>query len=227
MEKQLRVLRYYVALSTILLSVVSLAAFKRSGEKLSVDEITAKRVNLVDSSGHTRITIYGSLPGRRSALSGILFSDSNGVEAGGLVYRGEKTNGKISAGATLTMDQYDNDQIVALQYDQQGSTRSQGLTFQDRPDSLGPVVLHYYRILDRMPEGPARDSVIRELIENTPPGQAPARRLFIGRDTSKAAVLNLSDRRGVPRLRLAVDSLGHAAISFMDTTGKVVRTITP
>lgn len=227
MEKQIRVLRYYVVISTVLLSVVSLAAFKRAGEKLEVDEVTARRVNLVDSAGHVRITIEGSLPGRRSALAGLLFHDSNGTEAGGLVYRGEKTNGKISAGATLTMDQYDDDQIVALQYNQQGSTRSQGLTFQDRPDSLGPVVLHYYHILDRMTEGPARDSVIRELVAKAPPGQLAARRVFVGRDTSKTAVINLSDRSGVARLRLAVDSLGNPAISFLDSTGKVVRTITP
>jgi hypothetical protein len=226
-EKQLRILKYYVVVCTTLLGIVSLAAFKRSGEKLNVDEITAKRISLLDSAGHVRITIEGSLPGRRSALSGLLFHHSNGTEAGGLVYRGDRTNGEVSAGAALTMDQYDDDQIVSLQYNQQGTTRSQGLTFVDRPDSLGPVVLGYYRTLDRMSEGPVRDSVLREMRAKAPPGQLAVRRLFVGRDTSKAATLSLSDRSGTPRLRLMVDSSGNAAIVFLDRTGKAVRTITP
>ncbi len=88
MEKQLRILKYYVVICTTLLGIVALAAFRRSGERLNVDEITAKRISLIDSAGHVRITIEGSLPGRLSALSGLPFHDTNGTEAGGLVYRG-------------------------------------------------------------------------------------------------------------------------------------------
>ena len=85
MEQQLRILKYYVVVCITLLGIVSLAAFKRLGERLNVDEITAKRISLLDSAGHVRITIAGSLPGRRSGFSGLLFHHSNGTEAGGLV----------------------------------------------------------------------------------------------------------------------------------------------
>jgi hypothetical protein len=76
-----------------------------------------------------------------------------------------------------------------------------------------------------MAEGPTRDSVSRALFANVPPDQVAARRLFVGRDRSKAALVDLSDRRGKPRLRLMVDSLGNASISFLDENGVVVRTI--
>jgi hypothetical protein len=49
--------------------------------------------------------------------------------------------------------------------------------------------------------------------------------VFVGRDSAKAAVVNLSDRAGRTRLRLVVDSLGNAGILFLDANGKVVRTI--
>ena len=88
-------------------------------------------------------------------------------------------------------------------------------------------MLGYYRILDRMSEGLVRDSILREMRAKAPPGQLAVRRLFVGRDTSKAAILNLSDRSGTPRLRLVVDSSGNAAIVFLDRAGKTVRTITP
>jgi hypothetical protein len=55
--------------------------------------------------------------------------------------------------------------------------------------------------------------------------QIAARRVFIGRDVNKAAIIDLSDRKGTPRLRLIVDSLGDAKIHFLDTNGYVVYTI--
>jgi hypothetical protein len=58
-----------------------------------------------------------------------------------------------------------------------------------------------------------------------PSDQRTARRVFIGRDTTGAAVLKLSDRAGVPRLQFTVDSLGRASISFLDARGKITRTI--
>ncbi|HEY8311927.1 MAG TPA: hypothetical protein VIG47_15290 [Gemmatimonadaceae bacterium] len=76
-----------------------------------------------------------------------------------------------------------------------------------------------------MPRGAKWDSTYRELDATIPADQRTARRVFIGRDTTSAAVLKLSDRAGVPRLQLTVDSLGNASISFLDAHGKITRTI--
>lgn len=72
-----------------------------------------------------------------------------------------------------------------------------------------------------------RDSVRRVLLARVPLSQRAARRVFVGRDTSNSAVLELKDRAGTPRLRMAVDSLGAATISFLDSNGRVLRTISP
>jgi len=80
-----------------------------------------------------------------------------------------------------------------------------------------------YRVLDPMPEGPARDSVKRVLLARVPLDQRAATRVFVGRDTFNAATIELRDRDGITRLRLAVDSLGKATIASFDSTGRVVR----
>jgi hypothetical protein len=56
-----------------------------------------------------------------------------------------------------------------------------------------------------------------------PLDQRAATRVSVGRDTSNAATVELRDRAGVARLRLAFDSLGTATIAFLDSTGRVVR----
>lgn len=222
---QLRLLQIYTAISTTVLFVLTLTAFDRSWSGRAEREITAERINIVDSTGRIRLQIAGSFPPRRTELAGILFVNNDGGEAGGLVYRGAKRNGKVSAGGTLTMDQYNEDQVIALQYNQDGGRKTSGLTIGERPDTMGKELSELYRVLDPMPKSPRRDSIARTLIAALPPNQRAARRVFVGRDTSKAAVLNLSDRSGVPRLQLKVDSLGRASISFLDAGGRVVRTI--
>lgn len=222
---QLRLLQIYTAVSTTVLFVLTFTAFDRSSSGRAEREITAERINIIDSTGRIRLQISGSFPPRRTELAGILFINNDGGEAGGLVYRGTKRNGSVSAGGTLTMDQYNEDQVVALQYNQDGVRKSSGLTIGERPDTMGKELSELYRVLDPMPESPHRDSIARKLIAALPANQRAARRVFVGRDTAKAAILNLSDRSGGTRLQLKVDSLGRPSISFLDAAGRIVRTI--
>jgi hypothetical protein len=223
--KKIPLFQLYTIASTAALFILAFSAFRRSGEKLEVDELTVRSIQVVDSTGRVRMHIAGTFPPRRNDLAGILFVDNDGVEAGGLVYRGHKQNGHVAAGGTLTMDQYNEDQVVALQYNQDGTKKVVGLTFADRPDSIGPQLGELYHVLDPMPESPRRDSIAKALLAKLPLDQRAARRVFVGRDSAKAAVVNLSDRAGRTRLRLVVDSLGNAGILFLDANGKVVRTI--
>ncbi|MBI1807970.1 MAG: hypothetical protein HYR76_13070 [Ignavibacteria bacterium] len=225
MQGQIRFLKYYAAATTVLIAVLLLAGFKQSGESMQLKELTVEKINVVDKDGKVRVLLAGSFPPRRSELAGLLFVNQEGTEAGGLVYAGQKKGEHVSAAAALTMDQYNDDQIVALQYDEENGKRRHGLTIADRPDMLGPEALAVYGILDTMAEGPARDSLSRVLFAKVPPDQLAARRIFVGRDPNKAALVDLSDRRGKPRLRLMVDSLGNARISFLDANGNVVQTI--
>jgi len=225
LRKLMRFLKYYSIIVTLLIGVLLYAGFRQLDETMKLKELTVEKINVVDQEGRVRVLLAGSFPPRRAELAGLLFVNQEGTECGGLVYTGQKKEGNISAGAALTMDQYNDDQIVALQYDQDNGKRKQGLTIADRPDKLGPETLRAYGILDTMAEGSRRDSLAKLLFSKVPADQLPARRIFIGRDENKSALVVLSDRRGKPRIRFMVDSLGTASISFLDSNGKVVRRI--
>ena len=146
-DKQIRFLKFYSGFSTVLIGVLLFAGFRQTGQSLKLEELTVKRINIVDTAGNARVLIAGNFPPRRSALAGLLFVNSEGTEAGGLVYRGGKKDGRVSAGGTLTMDQYNEDQVVALQYEQEGVRKSTGLTIADRPDTMGPELGELYRVV--------------------------------------------------------------------------------
>ena len=121
-----RFLKLHVLASTVLLIALSIHAFSEpsSGSASSdtappnakFDEITVNRINVLDSEGHTRVTLAGGYPPRRADLSGLLFHHKNGSEAGGLVYYGQRQeDGAIQAGAILTFDQFQEDQILAIE----------------------------------------------------------------------------------------------------------------
>ena len=217
----MRLLKIQVAALWLVLGVLLFSAFRPQQAR----ELTLERLEIVDTNGKTRMILAGGFPPRREAQAGIIFVHPSGVEAGGLVYTGEKKDGVVSAGGILTFDKYGDDQIVALQYSEKNGQRTQGLTFQDRPDSLTERMRYYYRTIDPMPPGPARDAMVKEMRETLSPEELAARRLFIGRDADKASNITLSDRHGKPRLRMLVDSTGAPRIEFLDAQGKVTKTV--
>lgn len=222
-----RALAWYAASVTLFAATLILLGFRQPSRTLELDELTVGRIRVVDSARRVRVEIAGRFPPRRSHLAGLLVHHVDGSEAGGLVYHGGRgPDGRPIAGGILTMDQHREDQVVARAYAQRGTRKQQGLTIVDRPDSMGPELAELYRVLDPMPEGPQRDSLRRVLAARLPVGQRAARRVFVGSDTARAAALTLADRAGVPRLRLAVDSLGGVAeIQFLDGRGRPTRTI--
>lgn len=224
----MRLLKWHAALSTPLLLVLMVAAFSGPPAGVRFDEITVNRINVVDSVGDTRVILAGGYPPRRASLAGLLFINEDGHEAGGLVYDGTRDeNGNIRAGGILTFDQYRNDQVIALEYAHQGDRKQQGLTIQERPDTLSDLLKEAYRAIETAPDAASRDSLTRHYRALIPPEDIASRRLFVGRDYTRAAVVTLSDPAGRPRLAMAVDSLGRARITFFGEDGDVVREITP
>jgi hypothetical protein len=224
-NKRIQFLKYYFIAAILMTGFLILVGFQQVDKTSRLKELTVEKINVIDNEGSIRVILAGSFPPRRSELAGLLFVNQEGTEAGGLVYTGQTKGGQISANAALTMDQYNNDQIVAIQYDEENGKRKHGLTIADRPDILSPEVIRVYGILDTMPEGPKRDSLSKELFAKIPPGQVAARRVFVGRNLMKASIVELSDRNGKPRLQLLVDSLGNPKINFLDTNGHLVKTI--
>lgn len=195
-------------------------------------ELSVGRINIVDSDGTVRMVLsnqelfptqlqFGSETfTHENRGPGVLFFNDEGAECGGLVWGGGMRDGKRSAGASLTFDQYDQDQVVQLLYDETGGQRYYGLYIYDRPVNQGLAQMFRETMHWRaMPPGPEKDEARRRL------GEGHVQRLFVGREPG-GATIRLADAQGRPRLRVRVDDDGATQVEFLNAEGKVIRRLT-
>jgi hypothetical protein len=232
---ELRVLRIYGLVATVLLTIFTVGAFQQAPGSAKFTEITVERINIVEPDGNYRMVLsnrprsigpiaYGKpfgYPG--GGRPGIIFFNDEGTENGGLTFTGKTENGRFTSGVHMSFDQYNQDQVVVLNYQDNNGARRTGLTFADRADVPIMEVVAQMDSVNRMPDGPAKDEARRRVLGPRNGVPMYAERVYLGRNTAKSAVLNLSDRNGKPRIRLQVDSLGAPSVVFLDPDGKVVK----
>jgi hypothetical protein len=126
----------------------------------------------------------------------------------------------------MSFDQFDQDQVLNLDYRDENGQRRVGFSVDDRLDLNIFDLVARRDSINKMTDTVARKAALDRLMG--PQNGIPLRsqRLFVGRDPSKSAIVNLSDRQGKTRLRLLVDSLGAPRIEFLDAAGKVTHTLT-
>lgn len=113
--KDQQFLRLHAVLSTLAFVFLSAVGAADPPESKIFDKITVRQIDVVDSEDRVRVQLAGEFGPRRTDLSGLLFHNEDGNEAGSLVYSGKKDeNGVIDASAILTFDQYAEDQIMAI-----------------------------------------------------------------------------------------------------------------
>jgi hypothetical protein len=240
-KKQVKILTVYAVVSSLLLLLALFLIFKlgTNGKNLSVDQLTAKRINIVEPNGQPRLILsnmesspenlyYGKpygLPG--GGRPGLIFYDDNATECGGLVFTGRKdSSGKYFASGHFSFDQYNQNQVLYLQYLDDNGDKNTGLYVDDWHNSPPfPEFRRQYKAAQKLPEGPERDAKIKELLEPANSDPAFAHRVFIGKDSDKSALINLADKKGKTRIRLIVDSTGSARIEFLNEAGKVVSSL--
>jgi hypothetical protein len=231
---ELRALRAIVALMTVLFATLTVAAFRQAEQNQRFGEIDVERINIVEPDGSLRLVIsnrerstgpiyrgqpFGYPGGTRP---GLIFFNDEGTENGGLTFAGSRQpDGTYQASHHLSFDQFDQDQIVVLNYTDNNGTRRMGLTIGDRADVNIYDLVQQRDSIMRMPDGAAREAALREWAAPRDGVPLYAPRLFIGRDISKAAILELADPLGRPRARLRVDSLGTPSLEFLDEDGAV------
>ena len=189
------------------------------------DELTVKRINIVEDDGTLRIVIGNSTHGRtipirgrsiehpgRTASAGLLFVNDEGTECGGLQYGGFRgPDGKQQSGY-LTVDDYEQQESFRLGQAQgpEGSTK-------------------YVEYLDR-PAWSLADLV--EELEGASPGEASAiqdryaategygvSRMRLAREYDGSARLVLRDGEGRDRLRFVVPAQGEPDVEVVAADG--------
>ncbi len=157
----------------------------------------------------------------RERGAGMIFFNTDGDECGGLAYDGTKKE----AGMVFSVDQYKNDQIMQLQYQQDSGsflTRSYGFKLWDRSDRFTlQNEVDYFDSLQNLHDTAAlrrgQDALVKE-------GLLGVERLFLGRTKDGNTGLFLRDDKGVPRLRICVGKDNKPLIQVLGDDGQVVAT---
>lgn len=174
LAREIRRLRRINAVSLCALAIVTVAAF-RSGPRLAhFDALDVGRLNIVEPSGVIRLAISNKaqfpdpvIDGKAYPLrsggkpAGLIFFNDLGDEDGGLIWSGKRVGDGYDAGASLTMDQWRQDQTVQLSYEG-GPTTTQwaGLRVIDRPDKPFGALLDEMMKARALPDGPRHDSAM-------------------------------------------------------------------
>ncbi|HEX8658999.1 MAG TPA: hypothetical protein VF690_15760 [Hymenobacter sp.] len=230
MQQDVRFLKAYAGLSTLLLTGLLVSSFTRNDAPTTFGEINVERINVVEKDGKTKMIIsnherfpdavVGGKQVKRANGNpgGMLFFNEEGVECGGFAFAGQKVNGKAQALMNLSFDQYNQDETISLSYGEQGGQRIAGLLIKDRPDE--PISEHIDELLaaKALKDGPERKAALDKLRAR---GLFGADRIFVGKEPDKTAAVYVCDVKGNPRISLTVDAGGQAKLNFLDATGKV------
>jgi hypothetical protein len=196
-----------------------------------VDEVTVKRINVVEDDGTLRLVLGNSsimqtmhLRGRsvqhpgRSPEAGLLFVNDEGTESGGLAIAGRRHEGVKEQVASLTFDDYEQNEGFQLGMLQEGSIVERFLEFSDIADwSLADLVDE----LEGLDDGAARGVQERYAARGS-----RASRLRLARESDGSVRLVLRDARGRDRLRFVVPADGEPVIEILDADG-VPRSLMP
>lgn len=223
----------YCVVTTTIAAVALVGDAVGSQSRAAYDEIDVKRINLREDDGTLRMVISNKSrfpgivfrgkerphPNRKTA--GILFYNEEGTENGGLVFDGQKENGKVSSGGHLSFDQYEQDQVIQMTQSEDDGRRWAAFIVNDYPDAS--MDLDAIEKAQAMPEGAAKQAELKRLGEI----YGGKQRMFVGKGRDRSSALMLNDAAGRPRMVLQVSAEGAASLSFMDENGKVTRTVTP
>ena len=147
---------------------------------------------------------HGARLGGDGSRPGMIFYNDEETENGGFVFEGRSDSSGHHAGAQLSLDQYDQDQVLTLVYDDERGKRTTGLNVFDRPDVAMVPWFAARDSISRLPDGPAK---------------VEARQQLFGQLGGKPMT--------APRVSVGRDSLGNARIEFLDPRGRVTQQFIP
>lgn len=228
LRRQFIFLRVYAVVSAVALVLLGTAAFTQTTQRFG--HVVVERLDVVDADGTLRMVISnkdrqhpGVIEGRTidrpRPYAGMLFFNEAGDEVGGLTYTGREVDGQPRANAGLMFDQYRQDQTIGISYQEGGGRRSAGLHVWDRADEGLGALVDMLNAANELTDPAEREKALAAARAAAPPGP---RRLFVGKNSDKAAVVSLADADGRPRLNITVDADGNPRIEFLDAEGKVV-----
>ena len=252
LERRVRHLTQYAVGLTLVLVVLVLGAagpvasawFDRvearvvEADTVRAAVVVAERVDVVQPDGRLAVVVSNGdrIPGPifqgeefppelsegRRGAAGLVFYNADGTESGGLIHRTVRRGDGYEAFGALTFDQFEQDQVVALAYDDDGASRTAGLRVWDRSTALS-----IKEMIDMLLARESADPAVRDAAEARFQTAVEAgdffgpQRVFVG-SADRTAEVRLQDTAGRPRIQLLVDSSDVARLVFLDAEGRVV-----
>jgi hypothetical protein len=226
-----RILKIYAAVMTLCCSVMLFAAFTAQSRNQKFEEIDVERINIVEKDGKLRMVISNSARQHPGIVNGkvikrdhprppgMIFFNHLGDEMGGFIFGDNGGNGHFGS---LTWDKVRNDQAVGFRYlESNDGTYQTGLEIWQQPNVPSDVVAANWEATKKITDEAARKAAQQALRESE--GMHP--RLFLGKRWNNAAMLQMSDTKGRPRLRMQVAPDGTPRLEFLDEAGKVVYSL--
>lgn len=230
-ERELRILKLYAVLMTLICAVLFGLIFK-SIHARKFEEIDVERINVVESDGKLRMVISNQMrqhPGIMDGITyderkgqrppGMIFFNSKGDESGGLVFDGNAGQGQ---GGSLTFDKFRGDQTIQFIHEEdQNGKYFAGLKMNDQNLPLNDLMKRLKEI-DKLQTKEARDSAIQNLRDQ---GLLMTERMKIGKDYDGASIIRLKDAKGKVRIELKVEASGNPRIDFLNELGKIIYSL--
>lgn len=231
LEKEVRFLKIYAAVTTLFCAVFFLTAFANQNERRKFEEIDVERINIVEKDGKLKMVISNAqrqhpgivdgkiIPRKDGRPAGLIFFNERGDESGGLIFSGDTGKGQIGS---LTFDKFRGDQTIAFQH-LEGSNGDYfaGLSFNDE-NLTTTDRLTKLEAIRRLPDAAARQAAEKEMNDK---GEFLVNRLVIGRGRNKSSLISLRDAKGKERIQISVTAEGTPKINFLDGEGKVIYSL--
>ncbi len=225
LNKRLRLLEIYVAISLTVLGVMAITAFTRPAEKFG--EIDVERLNVREKNGQLLMVIANSdrMPDplingkswKTERPPGMLFYNGIGDENGGLVFGAVTGGGKYGSYQGLSFDKYKQSQAMALLYNDHNGKYQAGLKIWDRPEIPLNEILTREDEIAKMPDGEAKTAAKKKLQEDN---FSPTR-VYVGKNDQKESEVTLYDAKGNARIKMSVTAEGVPKLDFLDANGRV------
>lgn len=216
--------RLYSIFSSVLFLTILLTAFTTSKMHQKMDELTVKRINIIEDDGTIRMVLSnkarqhsGRMDGvdsePRERHAGLIFFNDEGDECGGLIFGVSDEKGAKSSGMSLTFDQYKNDQVIQIlnsEIVKDGKmVKSRGFMINDYPE--GSHLMETMKAMKEAEKIEDRNERRKRMMEiQQESGGRPL--VFLGRSRDGMNGLFLNDADGNPKLMIYVDNEGNPKI---------------
>ncbi|NHM30848.1 hypothetical protein [Neobacillus terrae] len=123
-----------------------------------------------------------------------MFYNGEGDECGGLIFGSWKDEkGNYESTASLTFDQYKQDQVVQMSYTENNGERDYGFSIYDRPAKPLPEIIEKDKELQESSlSREEKDLELDKLWEGN------TSRAFMGKNQNGEVIVQLSDSKGKP-----------------------------